>query len=89
MQSHNEKTFSQLLNILVLSLQQDELKDGLDMLVSLALQHASEVEDLDQLELMGYSEYEQLCVKAAIAWVKRVTGRDEWNRNRDKPQPSE
>ena len=74
-----------MLQILVLSLAQAEIKYGLDALLSLALRMGTQDEDWDQLDALGYSEYEKACILAASAWITRVTGVSEWDRPREKP----
>ena len=75
------------LYLVALSLGTEELRRGLDALLSIALESYTEDEDWDLLEVEGtedgeprWSEYDILCIKAAHAWIMRVTGYDAFER---------
>lgn len=68
------------LQLIALSLATDELRWGLDLLLSLSLKFTSDNEDFDLLGEMGYDDYDEACAIAAQAWIKRVTGMTEWSR---------
>lgn len=68
------------LQLIALSLATDELRWGLDLILSLALQFSTDNEDWDLLGEMGYDDYDEACAIAAHAWIKRVTGMTEWSR---------
>lgn len=74
------------LQLIALSLSTDELRWGLDLVLSLALKFSSDNEDWDLLGEMGYDEYDEACVVATHAWIKRVTGMTEWTRAMTKPR---
>ena len=75
-------TPEQALQLVALSLGTDELKTGLDLLLYLAHQHATDDTDWDLfLSLEGqFTEYDLACLKATEAWIKRVTGFDAFER---------
>lgn len=80
-------TPEQALQLVALSLGTEELRHGLDLVLSLALEYTTEVEDWDLLGVEGgvdgkprYSEYDIACVEATHAWIKRVTGFDAFTR---------
>lgn len=80
---------TELLVLIAMSLGTEELRVGLDAILFLALEHATEFEDWDSLNSFGddsgqprFSEYEVACIRAAHAWIKRVTTFDEFERAR-------
>lgn len=62
------------LQVIALSLGVPELRIGLDHILSIAIIHSSSDRDWEDLPDLGYSEYEISCIKAAHAWITRVTG---------------
>src|SRR5215212_9766344 len=76
---------AQAFAILALSLSNEELQRGLDLLIHFALMYATEDEDWDMvLAPLGFSKYDLECVRAAHAWAKRVIGMDEFTRTTKK-----
>src|SRR5215212_180096 len=72
---------AQAFAILALSLSNEELQRGLDLLIHFAIMYATDDEDWDMvLAPLGFSEYDLECVRAAHAWAKRVIGMDEFTR---------
>lgn len=77
----------QALYLVALSLGTEELRHGLDLVLTLALEYTSEHEDWDLLHVEGgvdgkprYSDYDIACVEATHAWIQRVTGYDAFSR---------
>lgn len=68
----------ELFQAIALSLATEELQQGLNILLTIALDTATEAgeEPWSHLPAMTYDEYDIACVKAAHAWIKRVTGID-------------
>lgn len=66
-------TPEQTLTLVALSLATDELKNGLNLLLHFAHQFASDNHDWDLVEELGFSDYDEACLLATEAWIKRVT----------------
>lgn len=67
----------QLFQAIALSLATEELQQGLQILLNLAMEISSEPEGPPfnlLVSRMGYDEYDKACVTAAKAWIDRVTG---------------
>lgn len=63
------------LQLVAMSLATDELKNGLNLLLYLAHQFASDNEDWDLIiGELGQTQYDLECLRATEAWIKRVTG---------------
>lgn len=78
---------TETLVLVALSLSTDELRRGLDILLTLALEQGTDDQDWDLLP-PRFTPYEVACVEAAHAWIKRVTGFDEFTRV-TRPSPTQ
>jgi hypothetical protein len=74
-------TPEQALQLIAMSLGTDELKNGLNLMLHFAHQFASDNHDWDLVDAeLGHTDYDVACLKATEAWIKRVTGFDEFER---------
>lgn len=68
----------ELFQAIALSLATEELQQGLNIILTIALDTATDAGEKpwNLLPVMGYDDYDAACATAAHAWIKRVTGID-------------